>query len=195
MAIASRRPTDTRSATDFLARILFEAGRLSDALSLLQELFDANTPNLDVRLLLDCAGRLGKDKIILDTCQALYDRGFRDWDFTEFESQYLEDYDHQKAITRLQEFIAENPDHRLAKLRLACVAMRYGLSDLAPLSEATLPPPDQLPMRHAMAAVHALQWQGQSKLAVNYAYRVLRAHTWRSRPTRLIGEPAGGRST
>jgi hypothetical protein len=55
-----------------------EAGRPSDALPLLQELFDANTPNFDVRLLLDCAGRLGKDKVILDTCQALYDRGFRD---------------------------------------------------------------------------------------------------------------------
>jgi len=176
-AIAARRPTDTRTATDFLARILFEAGRLSDALPLLQELFDANTPNIDVRLLLECAGRLGKDKVILDTCQALYDRGFRDWDFTEFESQYLEDYDHQKAISRLQEFIAANPDNRVAKLRLAHVATRYGLSDLAPLSEGTLPPPDQLPMRHALATVHALQWQGQSKLAVDYAYRVLRAHT------------------
>jgi hypothetical protein len=112
--------------------------------------------------LLDCAGRLGKDKIILDTCQALYDRGFRDWEFTEFESQYLEDYDHQKAISRLQEFIAANPDHRVAQLRLARVAMRYGLSDLAPLSEATLPPPDELPMRHAVAAVRALQcaWLG-----------------------------------
>src|SRR5207247_2338974 len=31
-AIAARRPTDTRSATDFLARILLEAGRPSDAL-------------------------------------------------------------------------------------------------------------------------------------------------------------------
>jgi tetratricopeptide (TPR) repeat protein len=176
-AIASRRPTDTRSATDFLARILLEAGRRSEALPLLQELFDANTPNFDVRLLLDCAGRLGKDKVILDTCQALYDRGFRDWEFTEFESQYLEDYDHQKAISRLQEFIAANPDHRVAQLRLARVAMRYGLSDLAPLSEATLPPPDELPMRHAVAAVRVLQWQGQGTLAVDYAYRVLRART------------------
>jgi tetratricopeptide (TPR) repeat protein len=176
-AIASRRPTDTRSATDFLARILLEAGRPSEALPLLQELFDANTPNFDGRLLLNCAGRLGKDKIILDTCQALHNRGFRDWEFTEFASQYLEDYDHQKAISRLQDFIVANPDHRVAKLRLARVAMRYGLSDLPPLSEATLPRPEELPMRHAVAAVRVLQWQGQSALAVDYAYRVLRTHT------------------
>jgi len=176
-AITSRRPTDTRSATDFLARILLEAGRPSDALPLLQELFDASGPTFDVSLLLECAQRLGKDKIILDTCQALYDRGVRDWDLQEFESQYLADYDHQKAISRLREVISANPDHRVAKLRLAIVAMRYGQNELAPLSEATLPSPDELPMRYAVPSVRVLQWQSQSTLAVDYAYRVLRAHT------------------
>ena len=62
---------------------------------LLQELFDANSPTFDVALLLDCAHRLGRDKIILDTCQAFYDRGIRDWEFHEFESQYLTDYDRE----------------------------------------------------------------------------------------------------
>ena len=176
-AIASRRPTDTRSATDFLARILLEAGRHSDALPLLQELFDTGGPTFDASLLLECAQRLGKEQVILDTCQALHDRGVRDWDLREFESQYLEERDYQKAIARLQEFIAANPDHFVARLRLAMIAMRYGLSDIAPLAESTLPPPDQLPMRYAVPAVRVLQWQSQSTLAVDYAYRVLRAHT------------------
>ena len=113
-------------------------------------------------MLLDCAHRLGRDKIILDTCQAFYDRGIRDWEFHEFESQYLTDYDHQKAISRLRDFTAASPSHRVAKLRLASVAMRYGQNDLAPLSEATLPSPNELPMRYAVAAVRVLQWQGQS---------------------------------
>jgi transcription elongation GreA/GreB family factor len=125
----------------------------------------------------ECAHRLGKEQVILDTCQALYDRGVRDWGLQEFESQYLEERDYQKAISRLQEFIAANPDHCVAGLRLAMIAMRYGLSDIAPLPESTLPPPDQLPMRYAVPAVHVLQWQSQSWLAVDYAYRVLRAHT------------------
>ncbi len=176
-AIRSRGPTDTRPATDFLARILLEAGRPSDALPLLQELFDTGGPTFDASLLLECAHRLGKEQVILDTCQALYDRGVRDWDLQEFESQYLEERDYQKAVTRLREFIAANPDHRVAKLRLACIAMRYGLTDIAPLTESTLPPPDQLPMRYAVPAVRVLQWQGQSKLAVDYAYRLLRSHT------------------
>jgi tetratricopeptide (TPR) repeat protein len=176
-AVAARRMTDTRSLTNFLGRLLLEAGRPSDALPLLQELFDAQTPNFDVGLLLRCAGELGKEQVILDTCQALYERGFRDWEMLEFESQYLEDRDHQKAIGRLQEFVAANPDHRVARLRLATIAMRYGLNDIAPLTNATLPSPDELPMRYAVAAVRVLQWQNQGTLAVDYAYRVLRAHT------------------
>ena len=176
-AVAARQPTDTRSLTNLLGRLLLEAERPSDALPLLQELFDAQTPNFDVGLLLRCAGLLERDRVILDTCETLYQRGHRDWELLEFESQYLEDRNHQKAISRLQEFIAANPDHRVARLRLATIAMRYGLNDIAPLTEDTLPLAEQLPMRYAVAAVRVLQWQNQSTLAVDYAYRVLRAHT------------------
>ena len=176
-AVAARQPTDTRSLTNLLGRLLLEAERPSDALPLLQELFDAQTPNFDVGLLLRCAGLLERDRVILDTCETLYQRGHRDWELLEFESQYLEDRNHQKAISRLQEFIAANPDHRVARLRLATIAMRYGLNDIAPLTKDTLPLAEQLPMRYAVAAVRVLQWQNQSTLAVDYAYRVLRAHT------------------
>jgi len=175
-AMALRQPADTRAVTDFLARTSMEAGRLSDALPLLQELFNAQTPNFDIGLLLNCASRLKQVKVILDTCQSLYERGQRDWDATEFESQYLEEYDFPKAIARLQEFITANPDHRIAKLRLAVVALRYGRNDMPSISEETLPAPEELPMNYAVAAIHALQWQNQEKLAVDYAYRVLRAH-------------------
>jgi tetratricopeptide (TPR) repeat protein/DNA-binding Xre family transcriptional regulator len=175
-AIASRQPADTRCATDFLARTVMEAGRLSDALPLLQELFNAQTPNFDVGLLLNCAGRLKQDKVILDTCETLHERGVRDWELTEFESRVLEEYDFPKAIGRLQEFIAANPTQRLAKLRLAIVGMRYGQNDLVQVSEETLPAPEDLPMRYAVPAIHLLQWHAQGKLAVDYAYRLLRSH-------------------
>lgn len=176
-SVAGRCATDSQALTNFLGQLLLEAGRASDALPLLQELFAAQNPNFDVGLLLHCAGILEREQIILDTCQTLYDRGHRDWRLLEFESQYLIERDHQKAISRLREFIEANADHRLAKLRLALVAMRYGQSDLSPLSESTLPTPVELPMRYAVAAVRVLQWQGQAKFAVDYAYRVLRAHT------------------
>jgi hypothetical protein len=100
--ITSRQPNDSRCATDFLARLLVEAGRLIDALPLLQELFNSQTPNFDVGLLLNCAGRLKQDQIVLDTCQALYERGVRSWQVLDFESRYLEQYNFPKAISRLQ---------------------------------------------------------------------------------------------
>jgi len=176
-ALASRRPEDTSTTIDFLARTLLEAGRLNDALPLLQELFRAQTPNFDVGLLFTCAGRLKKDEVILETCQELYDRGVRDWEFQEFESQYLEEYDPMKAIGRLEEFIRNHPEHRTAKLRLAIVAMRYGKENLVQLTEEVMPLPEDLSMRYVVAAIQALQWQKRETFAVEYAYRVLRAHT------------------
>lgn len=175
-AIASRQPTDTRSATDFLARTLMDAGRLSDALPLLQALFKADTLNFDVGVLLNCASRLKRDEVILDTCQALYERGVREWNFVEFGSQYLEEYDPPKAINRLQEFVIANPTNRIAKLRLATVGMRYGQNDLVQVSEEILPPPEDLPMRYVVGVIQLLQWHNQGRLAVDYAYRVLRVH-------------------
>ena len=175
-AITSRQPEDSRCATDFLARTLIEVGRLADALPLLQELFNAQTPNFDAGLLLNCAGRLKQDKIILDTCQALHERGERNWELIEFESRYLEEYDFPKAIGRLQEFIKANPTHCLAKIRLASIGLRYGQDNLVEVSEEILPRPDDLPMQYAVPVIHLLQWHGQGKLAVDYAYRLLRAH-------------------
>jgi tetratricopeptide (TPR) repeat protein len=175
-AIAARQPEDSRCATDFLARTLIDAGRLADALPLLQELFNAQTPNFDVGLLLNCAGRLKQDKIILDTCQALYERGVRNWELVEFESRYLEEYDFPKAIGRLQEFITANPTQCLPKLRLAILGTRYGQNDLVQVSSEILPPPEDLPMTYAVPVVHLLQWHSQGKLAVDYAYRLLRSH-------------------
>jgi transcription elongation GreA/GreB family factor len=143
----------------------------------MQELFRAQTPNFDVGLLFTCAGRLKKDEVILETCQELHDRGVRDWEFQEFESQYLEEYDPMKAIGRLEEFIRNHPDHRTAKLRLAIVAMRYGKENLVELTEDVMPLPEDLSMRYAVAAIQALQWQNRETFAVDYAYQVLRAHT------------------
>lgn len=176
-ANSSRQSEDSRCAIDFLARTLMEAGRPTDALPLLQELFNAQTPNFDVSLLLNCAGRLRQDKVILDTCEALYERGVRNWEVVEFESRYLEEYDFPKAINRLREFITANPTNRLAKFRLAIIGTRYGQDDLIQVSEEILPPPEDLPMPYAVPAVHLLQWHGHGKLAVDYAYRLLRAHS------------------
>ena len=82
-----------------------------------------------------------------------------------------------KAIGRLEEFIRNHPQHRTARLRLTIVAMRYGKENLVQLTEDVMPLPEDLSMRYAVAAIQALQWQKRETFAVEYAYRVLRAHT------------------
>jgi predicted Zn-dependent protease/transcription elongation GreA/GreB family factor len=175
-AVAARRPDESRCATDFLARTLMEAGRPVDALPLLQELFKAQTPNFDVGLLLNCAARLKQDQIVLDTCEALHERGVRHWQVVEFETRYLEEYDFKKAISRLEEFITANPSERLPKLRLAIIKTRYGQNEELQISEEILPRPEELPMPYALPVVQLLQWHDQARLAADYSYRVLRAH-------------------
>jgi len=176
-AVSERKPDDSRCAIDFLARTLMEAGRLSDALPLLQELFNTQAPNFDVGLLLNCASRLRERKVILEVCESIIARGEGDWELLEFESQFLEEDDFPKAIERLQEFIKANPDHRIAKIRLSTIAMRYGKKELITLAEDDLPSADELPMRYAIAVVNVLQWQGRGRLAVEYSYEVLRSHS------------------
>ncbi len=175
-AIALRTGTTTLSATDVLARNLMELGRWADALPLLQFLFSRVGVRCDPNLLLNCAVRLRRDDVVLETFDSLYAKGFRMWDNLEYELQYLERYDYEKAIARLQDFIAANPEHRLAELRLAIVALRFGRKDLARISVAAMPLAEEIPMRYAVPAIHVLQWGDQAMEAVDYAYRVLRAN-------------------
>jgi hypothetical protein len=173
---AALAPDENEVVLDFLARNLMQVGRLKDALPLLQALFGFQFPNFDGGLLLDCASRLQRDDIVLETCQTLFERGQRDWNILEFELQYLEGYDFGKAVARLETFITDHPQHRLAKLRLAILTTRVTGRSTIELDEKSLPPPDELPTRYAVAAVEALHANHQAMLSVDYAYRVLRSH-------------------
>jgi tetratricopeptide (TPR) repeat protein len=173
---ASLTTDENEAVLDFLARSLMQVGRLKNALPLLEALFESQVPNFEVGLLLDCASRLQRDDIVLKVCQTLFDRGQRDWNLQEFELQYLERYDYKKAIQRLDMFIAANPEHRIAILRLAILTTRVMGRSVIELTEDKLPLPQDLPPRYARAAVETLQANGYSTLAVEYAYRVLRSH-------------------
>jgi hypothetical protein len=175
-SVAALAPDENEAVLDFLVRNLMQVGRLKDALPLLQALFGFQFPNFDAGLLLDCASRLQRDDVVLKTCQALFERGQRDWNILEFELQYLEDYDFGKAVARLETFIADHPDQRVAKLRLAILTSRVTGRSTIKLDEESLPLPDELPTRYAVAAVEALQANNQAMVAVDYAYRVLRSH-------------------
>ncbi len=150
-------------------------GRPADALPLLQDLFDRETPGFDPRSLLKCAAKLERDDLVMQTCERLHARGNKDWSLLEFEVQYLEKYKIDVAIHALRTFIAANPDNcQLAKLRLSFIALRLNKPELVQARLQDLPLVDELPLSYAIPAVQVLKYGGDPHDAVDYAYRFLR---------------------
>jgi tetratricopeptide (TPR) repeat protein len=159
-----------------LARLLMLIGRPGDALPLWQDLFDREAPAFDPKNLLACAARLHRDDVVLQTCERLFSRGISEWDLVEFESQYLEKYKIDAAIGRLQAFIVQHPDHKLAKLRLSLIGLRLNKPELVRGRPEDLPSADEVPVNYVAAAVQIAKFWGNPNAAVDYAYRFLRAH-------------------
>ncbi len=161
---------------ELLARLLMVIGRPADALPLWQELFDREAPGLDPKNLLACAARLHRDDVVMQTCERLHARGVDDWDVLEFETQYLEKYKIEVAIERLQTFIAQHPDNKLAKLRLSLIGLRLNRGELVQSKPEDFPSVNELPLNYAVPAVQVMKFGGSPNAAVDYAYRFLRAH-------------------
>jgi tetratricopeptide (TPR) repeat protein len=160
----------------FLARLLMLIGRPADALPLWQELFNTEDPFFDPGNLLNCAARLHKDDLVMQTCDQLHARGVNDWHLLEFEVSYLEKYKIDTAIERLQGFIAQHPEHKLAKLRLSLIGLGLNRADLVRGEPEDIPSVDELPINYVLPAVQVMKYGGNPNAAVDYAYRFLRAN-------------------
>jgi len=79
--------------------------------------------------------------------------GGREWEFQEFESPNIwRSTTSRRQLTVLKNSSCKIQSFRVAKLRRAIVALRLWPEDPAPLSEQTLPPPEEL-LRYAVAAI------------------------------------------
>jgi transcription elongation GreA/GreB family factor len=160
----------------FLGRLFVMIGRLADALPLFQEAFDSNVPSFDAGNLLDCAARMRKDGVVINTFRALRKRGVNDWGTVSFGVQYLQKYVSQEAVDVLDGFLKDNPDHKMAKLCRSVIGL---LSDRAELVNGTLadiPSVEELPVDHILQVIHVLRYANHPDEAVNYAYSFLRLH-------------------
>ena len=133
---------DTR---EFLARLWMLMGRPAQALPIWQELFDQQVPSVDPRNLLNCAARSKRDGVVIRACQELRSRGVSDWSLLEFELQFLERYNINAAIDRLEGFLVDNPNHALAKLRLSMIGLSINKAELVSGQPEELPSVDHLP--------------------------------------------------
>jgi tetratricopeptide (TPR) repeat protein len=159
---------------ELLARLLMLVGRPADALPLWQYLFDLDAPGFDPGNLLDCASRLHRDDVVLQTCDRLHARGVNDWHLVEFEIPYLQKYNIEAAIQRLQAFVNNQPDHKLAKLRLSQIGLLLSKPELVRATAEDLPAINDVPLDDVIPAVQVMKFGGDPTAAVDYAYRFLR---------------------
>ena len=169
-------PDATAETKELLARLMMLLGRPADALPLWQGLFDLDTPAFDPGNLLNCAGQLQRDDVILEACDRLHERGENDWRLLDFELSYLQKYDMDAAVQRLISFIAARPDHRLAKLALSLIGLIDNRPELVRASLEDLPRLDELSPDDVVRAVQVLKFGGEPDKAVEYAYGYLREH-------------------
>jgi len=161
---------------EFVARLFMRLELPDQALSLCQELFDLNIQAFDSGMLLDCAARLHRDDVVLQTCAELERRGQDLWGVVSFEVQYLQKYSREKAVARLDEFLKVHPGYKLGTLLRSVIGVQTQQPALVNGSLDALPTVDELPLDYIIPAVHVLRFAGAGNSTIDYAYRFLRLH-------------------
>lgn len=164
------------STIDFLGGLFMQLGRPEDALPLYERLFAMEIPSFNGLHLLQCAARLQLDRKVMEICEEMHKRQGLDWNTLQFEVQYLEKYDAQKGIVRLQEFLKSHPGHKLAQVRLSVLAYLHRRPDLVRASMKDLPTVEHLPIEYLFPTLDLMRHGEDRDLAVDYAYRFLRIH-------------------
>jgi tetratricopeptide (TPR) repeat protein len=168
---------DTRpEITGLVASLLKSLKQYEEALPLLQDLFRFNFEGFEWGHLLDCAARLHRDDVVMETCDELKRRGEDPWEVVSFEVQYVQKYSREKAVLRLNEFLAKNPGHRLAILTRSMLGMQSQQPHLVEADLDRLLPVEDLPLDYIIPMVLVLRFKGAGERTVDYAYRFLRLH-------------------
>jgi tetratricopeptide (TPR) repeat protein len=173
-ALANLLPESHLSTREFLARVLGTMGRLNDALPIFQELFAYETPVFDPMQLIECAGRLNRDEVVLETFDELHRRTAVEWPLLEIEIHYLRKYHTAKAIDRLNAYLEKNPEHKLARLARSAIAWEIDRTDLISNRLQELPDVGEMPISYIKMALKLISLGEDRQQAIDYAYRFLK---------------------
>jgi tetratricopeptide (TPR) repeat protein len=175
-ALRNLAPSTHLSTREFLARVLMQMGRLNDALPIYEELFAYDIPIFDPMQLIECAGRLNRDQVVLDTFDELHRRTAVDWHLLEIDVFYLRKYHAAKAIDRLSAFLDKHPDHKLARLSRSAIAWELGRNELLTSRLDDLPGVDEMPISYIRIALKLISLGENADQVIDYAYRFLKLH-------------------
>lgn len=173
-ALALIQDTTTASDVRRLALLLFALGRFHDALRLWQRIAALNVLSSDTRYLLDCAQRLDRHDIMLETFRKLRQAGAIDRTLLDNELSLLERYDTDRAIKILDEEISRRPEDKALKLRRSRLGLALDRADLIDRDPLSVPAAEEVEPRTAVEAVRVLKAIGQEQYAIQYAYGVIR---------------------
>lgn len=175
-ALRNLAPSTHLSTREFLARLLMLMGRLNDALPIYEELFAYDIPIFDPMQLIECAGRLNRDQVVLDAFDELHRRTAVDWPLLEIEVFYLRKYHAAKAIDRLSSFLEKHHDHKLARLSRSAIAWELGRNELIASRLDDLPRVDEMPLSYIRMALKLISLGENADQVIDYAYRFLKLH-------------------
>ena len=179
LAIQAKGELTENSGTEmkeFLARLFMRIEMFAEALPLFKQLFDANIGSFDSGQLLDCAARLHRDDIVIETCAELERRGQYPWEVASFEVQYLQKYSRERAVARLDNFLKDHPGHKLAILMRSVIGIQSQQPNLVSGKLDDLPTVEELQPDYILLVTHVLRFSGAGNTTVDYAYRFLRLH-------------------
>lgn len=157
-----------------LAALLHDLGRYRDALPLWQTLAPAGSTGTDMRRLLDCASRLGREDIVSEISRQLHPDQAVEANTAADQLEKLERSNPEAALASLEELLREHPDDRVLRLRRSIVAARLGKTDLVVADPNAMPSPREIPPALGRAAVQFMRDGGRANEALAYAYELLR---------------------
>ncbi len=157
-----------------LAALLHNLGRYGEALVLWESLVQMGAGANETRRLLECAGRLGRDEIVLEVCRNLRAQGALVEGATEFELEILERRDPDAAIRLLDDYLTSHPEDRVMQLRRSIVARRTGRGELALTDPGAMPPAREVLPSLGRVAVELMRDAGHPNQALGYAYELVR---------------------
>lgn len=173
-ALALTQNTTTTFDVRRLAQLLFALERFHDALPLWQRIAVPNVLSSDTKHLLECAGRLNRHDIMIDTFRELRQAGAIDRTLLDKELSLLEMYDTDRAIEILNEEISQRPEDKVLKLWRSRLGLAFDRADLVDHDPLSVPAANEVEPSTAVEAVRVLKGIGQEQDAVRYAYEVIR---------------------
>lgn len=168
--------TAPHAEVHWVAQILSELGRHVEALPLWQRIASRTELTDYTRGLLDCAQRLGRDDLILDTCSALRGSGVFDRDLIFCEAGTLEQYDVNGAIAALKNYLEKRPDDKIVRLRLSIIGTNWNRPEIVDGRPSVMPVVTEVDVHNGRAAVQVMKLGGYPDDALAYAYDLLRLH-------------------